>query len=111
MKKYLILLFLLISVSSFAGVVMPIPIYMGGGNLTNSQGLTILIASDIISLVIYFVLSIIWLVSKRENYSYFESVIYSDLDSLFVDIHTIYVLIMNGIGLLCAMAIYIEKLL
>ena len=31
MKKYLVLVFLLISISSFAGVVMPIPIYMGGG--------------------------------------------------------------------------------
>jgi hypothetical protein len=110
MKKYLILLFLLISVSSFAGVVLPIPIYMGG-SLTNNQGLALLIACDVVSLTIYTVLSITWLVNRRGNYSYFKSVIYSDLDSIFVDVHTLFFLIVNAIGLICAIAIYIEKLL
>ena len=111
MKKYLVLIFLLISISSFAGVVLPIPIYMGGGGFTNNQGLAILIASDIMSALIYFTLSIVWLVKKRDTYTYWEYVIYSDLELILTDLHTLYFLIMNGIGLLCAIAIYVEKLL
>lgn len=112
MKKYLVLVFLLISIGSFAGVVMPIPIYMGGGGgFTNSQGLAILIASDIMSAFIYLTLSIVWLVKKHDTYTYWEYVVYSDLELILTDLHTLYFLIMNGIGLLCAIAIYVEKLL
>lgn len=111
MKKYLVLIFLLISITSLAGVVVPIPIYTGGGGFSDSQALAILIASDILSALIYTVLTIVWLIKKRYEYTFYEYVIYSDTELLFTDLNTLYFLIMNGIGLLGIIAVYVEKFL
>ena len=72
-----------------AYIPMPIPIYHsgGGGSMTIKEGIGLLIALNIPSVLIVLIRSLIW-VLKRPDWTYTEYVWYSDAQLTTPDINT-----------------------
>ncbi len=95
-----------------AYIPMPIPIYHGGGggHLTNSQGIGLLIALNIPSILIVIIRSLIWLI-KRPDWTYVEYVWYSDLELMTPYLNTIWLVALNGIFGIIALGMWIATVL
>ena len=95
-----------------AYIPMPIPIYNsgGGGSMTIKDGIGLLIALNIPSVLIVLIRSLIW-VLKRPNWTYTEFVWYSD-DELFTPtINTFWLVGLNGIAGVIALGMWIASVL
>ena len=91
---------------------MPIPIYHsgGGGSMTIKEGIGLLIALNIPSILIVIIRSFIWLI-KRPDWTYVEYVWYSDLELMTPDFNTYWLVGLNGIAGVVALAIWIASVL
>ena len=94
-----------------AYIPMPIPIYnCGGGSMSIKEGIGLLIALNIPSVLIVLIRSLIW-VLKRPNWTYTEFVWYSD-DELFTPtINTFQLVGLNGIAGVIALGMWIASVL
>ena len=81
-----------------AYIPMPMPIYHsdGGGSMTIKEGIGLLIALNIPSVLIVLIRSLIW-VLKRPDWTYTEFVWYSDGELFTPDLNTCWLVGLNGI--------------
>ena len=114
MKRLIVIIVLILvsSIESFAGI-MPIFLYGGGGgNLSQNDGIGLLIALNIPLILTYVVRAIIWAVNKHSDYSFVTYVIWdSDLDLVTPNIISIFFASLNGLALLVAMAMYFSSII
>lgn len=93
-----------------AYIPMPIPIYHGGGSMLIKEGIGLLIASNIPSILIVIIRSIFWLI-KRPDWTYTKYVWYSDMELMIPDINTLWLVLINGIAGVIALAVWIASVL
>ena len=95
-----------------AYIPMPIPIYNsgGGGSMTIKEGIGLLIALNIPSVLIVLIRSLIW-VLKRPNWTYTEFVWYSGAELFTPNINTFWLVGLNGIAGVVALGMWIASVL
>ena len=94
-----------------AYIPMPIPIYHGGcGGISIKEGIGILIALNIPSVLIVLIRSFIWIL-KRPNWTYTEYVWYSDMDLMTPDANTMWLVVLNGMAGVIALGFWITSVL
>ena len=95
-----------------AYIPMPIPIYNSGGcgSMSNKEGIGIFIALNIPSVLIVLIRSFIWLI-KRPDWTYGEYVWYSDMKLMTPDLNTYWLVGLNGIAGVVALAMWIASVL
>jgi hypothetical protein len=112
LKSTLLIIAILCYFSAEAAYI-PIPIYhhyLGGGHITGKGLLGILIAFNVLFLTIYAIRSIMWF-CKKPIWSYYEYVIWSNTDSIVVDMNTSFFVGLNGIASIILLAAWITSLL
>ena len=94
-----------------AYIPMPIPIYYCGGcSMSIKEGIGLLIALNIPSVLIVLIRSFIWIL-KRPNWTYTEYVWYSDMDLTTPDLNTMCLVILNGMAGVIALGFWIVSVL
>ena len=98
--------------AAFIPMPMPIPIYYGdgGGSISIKEGIGLLIALNIPSILIVLIRSIFWVI-KRPDWTYTEYVWYSDMELMTPDINTYWLVLLNGIVGIIALGIWIASVL
>ena len=91
---------------------MPIPVYYGhgGGSMSIKEGIGLLIALNIPSILIVIIRSIFWVI-KRPDWTYVEYVWYSDMELMIPDINTCWLVVLNGIAGVIALGMWIASVL
>jgi len=94
-----------------AYIPMAIPISYGGcGSISTKEGIGILIALNIPSVLIVLIRSFIWIL-KRPNWTYTEYVWYSDMDLMTPDANTMWLVILNGMAGVATLGSWIASVL
>jgi hypothetical protein len=95
-----------------AYIPMPIPVYYGhsGGSMSIKEGISLLIALNIPSILIVIIRSIFWVI-KRPDWTYVEYVWYSDMELITPDINTYWLVLLNGIVGVIALGMWIASVL
>jgi hypothetical protein len=88
-----------------------IPSYHGDyGNMSTKEAIALLIAMNIPSVLIVVIRSLLWLI-KRPAWTYKEYVWYSDMALMTPDCNTFFLVVLNGIAGITALAFFITKIL
>ena len=95
-----------------AYIPIPMPIYYGhgGGSMSIKEGIGLLIALNIPSILIVIIRSIFWLI-KRPDWTYTEYVWYSDMELMTPDINTYWLVALNGVVGVIALGMWIASIL
>lgn len=93
-----------------AYIPMPIPIYGCRGCISTKEGIGLLIALNIPSVLIVLIRSFIWIL-KRPNWTYTEYVWYSDMDLITPDFNTMWLVILNGMAGIVTLGSWIASVL
>lgn len=95
--------------------IIPMPIFLnsGGGSVEPNAQVGFLIACNIFMLAIFIVRSLIWMLSitKKQDWTFTQYTIWSDMDLFTPDINTGLFVCVNGCAILIWLAIEISKML
>jgi hypothetical protein len=106
-----------VTFNSIAGVIIPIPInsYHHGGHMTNKDGIALWIVLNVPIFLIFIIRSIIWLLKNKDSevkkWSYVEYVIFSNGEFCVTDLNFISFVLINGVGILVVLGMWISSLL
>lgn len=89
-KLLMLIICMVISIGASAGYIpIPIPInHSGEGNITFKEGVSILIVLNGIFLLIWVIRTIMYFITKPKYTNWFEYVIWSDEDTIIVNLNT-----------------------